>query len=101
MYMAGRRRTASRPSRTLMLVESYTPPPLGAGFTSLVILGGSNPHGHDDVAVLIHDAVAGRAQFAGALLILQLKGNLVLRDGAEKIEKVLRVEADLDFGALV
>src|ERR1039458_10398779 len=98
LYMPGRRRPASSPSRTLMLVESYTPPPLGVWFTSFAIISlGSNPHGHHHVAVLVHDALTRRAHFAGAFLILQLEGHLVLGDGAEKVEKVLCVEPDLDL----
>src|ERR1017187_797865 len=63
IYMAGRRRTASSPSSTLILLESYTSP--APGLTSFGIVPycpekTSDSHRHDDVTVYIRDALAGR-----------------------------------------
>jgi hypothetical protein len=49
---------------------------------------------------LIRCRIAGRPQFAGAFLILQLERDLILRDGAQEIQQVLRVEADLQIRPL-
>src|ERR1017187_5916408 len=55
----------------------------------------SDPHGHYHVAVMVFGSVAHRAQFAGALLVLQLEGHLLLIGGAQKIEQILGVESNL------
>src|ERR1039457_2699098 len=61
----------------------------------------SNPHGHYHVAVMIFGSVGDRTQFAGALLILQLEGYLLLTGGAQKIEQILGVESDLHVRARI
>src|ERR1017187_6083229 len=106
MYMAGRRRTASSPSSTLMLVESYTSlctaPPSFAIFCLLGILWGrSDAHRHHYVPILIGHAFARRPELAGALLIFQFEGDLVLCDHAQKVEQVLGVEANLQVWSLI
>src|SRR5581483_4740098 len=120
MYMAGRKRTASKPSSTLILLESYT----SAGVISLVAivetqsfstalgtgtLSHSNAHGHHDVAVLVSVfviafVISGAArgpQLAGAIGILEVKGNLLLIGGPEEVQQVAGIESDLHRRSVV
>src|ERR1700683_513224 len=89
MYMAGRRRTASRPSSTLILVESYVVEDILVNSCSR-----SNPHRHDDVAVIVGFLAAG-PHFAGAVRIFEQKADLRGGHRSQKIEHVLGVESDL------
>src|ERR1700691_1420501 len=110
MYIAGRSRTASKPSRTLILLESYT----STGVTSLVAMlccsvllfpaacslpaaaCSSDPHRHHHIPILvIRGAVAGWAQLAGAMRILEMKRYLRLRGGSQKIQHVACIETNL------
>src|ERR1700683_36571 len=61
----------------------------------------SNSHGHNDVAILPGYAFARRTHFTGALLVFQLKRHMLLRNHAEKIEQVLRIEPDLEIGPVI
>ena len=60
----------------------------------------SDPHGHDDVAVLVVLAVGG-AELAGGLGIFELEPYVAGADGLQEIQDVLRVEADGQGVALV
>src|SRR5688500_4019810 len=114
MYIAGRLRTASRPSRTLILSAEYSatpsalPWPLLPAGTSGVCAGlvpdvGSllmsvksalQPHRHDHVGVLV-PLRPDRRHHRLADLVLEVEGDGVGRDHCKKVADVLRVEADL------
>src|SRR5215831_17553172 len=100
MYIAGRSRTASRPSRTLILRESYSctaPIP-----TSLVAISDvsfftnnrSDAHRHHDIPIDGTGLLTARPQLARAVRILEPEDDLLLRDGAQEIHQVLGVEAN-------
>src|ERR1043166_4450301 len=99
--MAGRSRTASSPSSTLMLLASYTPPVPGFKSFAIEIPVFSNPHGHDHVSILVGHTVAHRAHFARALLILQIERDPILGNCAKEVEEVLGIEPDFEVGTLV
>src|SRR5262249_52061757 len=110
MYIAGRRRTASRPSSTLMLLESYTSPaPVFTSFAIFPCCAGfhacaqcfSNSHRHDDIPVLVRHSVACRTHFPRALLIFELECYVILWYSAQKIKQVLRVKPDLEVRPLI
>src|SRR5260370_40780487 len=61
----------------------------------------SDSHRHHDIAVLIRDDVAGRPQFAGAFLVLQLERHVILRNRAQKVQQILGIEPDLDIRPVV
>src|SRR3954452_6114587 len=107
MYMAGRLRTASKPSRTLIELESYTSGGVRTSFDIVLISfvwHGSDAHWHDHVPVLlVHCVVSCQdgLQFARTLLIFQGKGNLLLRNGPQELQKILCVESDFEIRASV
>ena len=59
----------------------------------------SDAHGHDHVAVAA-GVLAEGVELAGGLFVFQLETDWAIRRGGQKIEKVLRVEADGDRFAL-
>src|SRR5262245_58987966 len=93
MYIAGRLRTASSPSRTLMLSAPYSlltcVDPLFSSSDNLP----SHSHRHDDVGVVVTIRTHG-PHHCLADFILQLERHDFRLDDAEEIEDVLRVEAD-------
>src|SRR5579884_681456 len=115
--MAGRSRTASSPSSTLILLESYESPGPGTCGVAiernpLCVHGGrarctpapaenSNSHGHDDVSILLVTVVGGRPQLAGAVGIAEVEHHVFAGHGSKEIEQVLRVEPDLHLLAVV
>src|ERR1017187_4916669 len=111
MYMAGRSRTASSPSSTLILLESYTSPlpapwpfrfvaiePLcGAGGLACQMHVLSDPHGHYNVAVKLARAVFAdfRPNLGRAVRILEREPDLLFGNRAQELKQVLRVETDI------
>src|SRR6266849_1085567 len=59
-----------------------------------------NPHGHDDVSVAVLIVGEG-AHLAGGLLVLEFNTDRPFGRRAQKIEQVLRVEADRERVAFV
>jgi len=60
----------------------------------------SDPHGHDDVAVLVVFAVSG-AELAGGLRIFEFELYVAGADGFQEVQNVLGVKADRQRIALV
>src|SRR5512139_2167122 len=120
MYMAGRLRTASRPSRTLMLSAVYSirssqkegfircgaenpspgaqPCPFRDRYSKGCRCGGSYPHWHDHAPVGFVPLFLDQAEAQG---IAQLQGDRLAVHCHEHIHEVPRVEADGDAFALV
>src|SRR5215470_76095 len=61
----------------------------------------SDPHGHDDVAVLVVVAGVFRAELASGLGVLEFQADFAGVSGLEEIEQVLRIKADGQQLALV
>src|ERR1035438_7287527 len=61
---------------------------------------GSNPHGHDDVAILVVVALGG-AKLAGGLRIFQFEPDFIGTGRLEEVDQVDGVEADGEGLAVV
>src|SRR5205814_6863721 len=73
---------------------------LGVGSGNHKIRRPSYPHRHHDIAVLVILAIGG-AKLAGGLGVLQLKLHFSGADSFQKIQNILRVEADGERVAVV
>src|SRR5579864_3846014 len=83
--------------------ESARPQGVKRGFFSTPRTGGvtSDPHGHDDVPVLVIVPGVFGAELAGGLGILELQADLAGISSLEEIQQVLRIKADGNRFALV
>src|SRR5579871_1956576 len=76
------------------------PPTIGSASFRDSEWGTSDPHGHDDVAVLVIVGAEG-AELAGGLGVFEFEADVAGADGLEEVENIAGVEADGEAVAVV